>query len=81
MQAKVDVADNTTLDIATRNARTILARAPSNIRVTAGWDRPLTRPIRTAKERALTAIWRRYARRLSAVRIPSSGDASRCTAR
>jgi purine nucleosidase len=41
---------NTTLDRATRNARLILERAGSAAPVFAGWDRPLTRALVTAKE-------------------------------
>ncbi len=41
---------NTTLDSAARNARLVLARAPSEVLVLPGWDRPLTRPLITAKE-------------------------------
>ncbi len=41
---------NTTLERAARNARLILARAPSDARVVAGWDRPLQRALVTAKE-------------------------------
>lgn len=41
---------NTTLDRAVRNARLVLARAPSAAPVLAGWDRPLERPLATAKE-------------------------------
>jgi inosine-uridine nucleoside N-ribohydrolase len=41
---------NTTLDRATRNARLVLARAPSDAPVFAGWDRPLRRALVTAKE-------------------------------
>lgn len=41
---------NTTLDCAARNARLVLARAPSDVLVLPGWDRPLTRPLITAKE-------------------------------
>jgi inosine-uridine nucleoside N-ribohydrolase len=41
---------NTTLERATRNARIVLARAPSAAPVFAGWDRPLIRSLITAKE-------------------------------
>ncbi|MBI1722781.1 MAG: nucleoside hydrolase [Gemmatimonadetes bacterium] len=41
---------NTTLDLAARNARLVLARAPAEPLVLPGWDRPLTRPLVTAKE-------------------------------
>ena len=41
---------NTTLDIATRNARLVLARGGCDAPVRAGWDRPLIRPLVTAKE-------------------------------
>lgn len=41
---------NTTLDRAARNARLVLARAPSAAPVFAGWDRPLRRALVTAKE-------------------------------
>ncbi|MDP3775106.1 MAG: nucleoside hydrolase [Gemmatimonadales bacterium] len=41
---------NTTLDLAARNARIVLARAPAETLVLPGWDRPLTRPLVTAKE-------------------------------
>ena len=41
---------NTTLDRATRNARHVLDRAPSAAPVLPGWDRPLRRPLITAKE-------------------------------
>jgi purine nucleosidase len=41
---------NTTLDRAARNARLVLARAPSDAPVFAGWDRPLRRALVTAKE-------------------------------
>jgi len=41
---------NTTLDRAARNARLVLARAPSAAPVFPGWDRPLRRPLVTAKE-------------------------------
>ena len=41
---------NTTLDRAARNARLVLDRAPSDAPVLAGWDRPLHRPLITAKE-------------------------------
>jgi purine nucleosidase len=41
---------NTTLDRAARNARLVLARGPSAAPVFAGWDRPLARPLITAKE-------------------------------
>jgi purine nucleosidase len=41
---------NTTLDRAVRNARFVLDRAPSDAPVLAGWDRPLRRPLITAKE-------------------------------
>ncbi len=41
---------NTTLDRAARNARLVLARAPSTAPVFAGWDRPLRRALVTAKE-------------------------------
>lgn len=41
---------NTTLDRAARNARLVLARAPSTAPVLTGWDRPLERPLITAKE-------------------------------
>ena len=41
---------NTTLDRAARNARCVLDRAPSDAPVLAGWDRPLRRPLITAKE-------------------------------
>jgi len=41
---------NTTVDRATRNARLVLARAGSAAPVFAGADRPLTRPLITAKE-------------------------------
>ncbi|MEK6769914.1 MAG: nucleoside hydrolase [Gemmatimonadota bacterium] len=41
---------NTTLDLAARNARIALARAPAETLVLPGWDRPLTRPLMTAKE-------------------------------
>lgn len=41
---------NTTLDLAARNARLVLARAPAEPLVLPGWDRPLTRPLITAKE-------------------------------
>ena len=41
---------NTTLDRAARNARLVLDRAPSDAAVLAGWDRPLRRPLITAKE-------------------------------
>jgi purine nucleosidase len=41
---------NTTLDRAVRNARVVLDRAPSDAPILAGWDRPLRRPLITAKE-------------------------------
>lgn len=41
---------NTTLDLAARNARIVLARAPAETLVLPGWDRPLTRPLVTARE-------------------------------
>jgi purine nucleosidase len=41
---------NTTLDRAVRNARVVLDRAPSDAPLFAGWDRPLRRPLITAKE-------------------------------
>lgn len=41
---------NTTLDTAARNARVVLARAPAEVLVLPGWDRPLFRPLVTAKE-------------------------------
>jgi purine nucleosidase len=41
---------NTTLDRATRNARHVLARAGCTAPVFPGWDRPLSRPLVTAKE-------------------------------
>lgn len=41
---------NTTLDLATRNARLVLARAGAEPLVLQGWDRPLERPLVTAKE-------------------------------
>jgi purine nucleosidase len=41
---------NTTLDRAARNARHVLARAGCAAPVFPGWDRPLTRPLVTAKE-------------------------------
>jgi purine nucleosidase len=41
---------NTTLDLAARNARIMLARAGADVRVLQGWDRPLERPLITAKE-------------------------------
>ena len=41
---------NTTLDIAARNARLLLARVPAEPLVLPGWDRPLLRPLVTAKE-------------------------------
>ncbi len=41
---------NTTLDLATRNARLILARAGAEALVLQGWDRPLVRELVTAKE-------------------------------
>jgi len=41
---------NTTLDRATRNARLVLDRVPCDTPVFAGWDRPLRRPLITAKE-------------------------------
>lgn len=41
---------NTTLDRAVRNARYVLARGPSGAPVFAGADRPLVRPLLTAKE-------------------------------
>lgn len=41
---------NTTLDRAARNARLVLARAPSAAPVLIGWDRPLERPLITAQE-------------------------------
>ncbi len=41
---------NTTLERAARNARAVLARAPSGAPVFAGWDRPRRRPLVTAKE-------------------------------
>lgn len=41
---------NTTLERAVRNARLVLSRAPSGAPVFAGWDRPLRRPLVTAKE-------------------------------
>jgi len=41
---------NTTLERATRNARFVLARAPSAAPVLIGWDRPLERPLVIAKE-------------------------------
>lgn len=41
---------NTTLDCATRNARLVLSHAPAETLVLPGWDRPLTRPLVTAKE-------------------------------
>jgi inosine-uridine nucleoside N-ribohydrolase len=41
---------NTTLERATRNARLVLARAPSAAPVFSGWDRPLERPLVVAKE-------------------------------
>ena len=36
---------NTTLERAARNARVVLARAPCDAPVFAGWDRPLYRPV------------------------------------
>ncbi len=41
---------NTTLDRAARNARLVLGRGPSAAPVFPGWDRPLARPLVTAKE-------------------------------
>jgi purine nucleosidase len=41
---------NTTLDLAVRNAGMMLARAGADVRVLQGWDRPLDRPLITAKE-------------------------------
>ena len=41
---------NTTLDLATRNARLVLARAGAEPLVLQGWDRPLERALVTAKE-------------------------------
>jgi purine nucleosidase len=41
---------NTTLDRAVRNARIVLGRVPSEAPVLPGWDRPLRRPLITAKE-------------------------------
>jgi purine nucleosidase len=41
---------NTTLDRAARNARHVLARAGCSVPVFPGWDRPLARPLVTAKE-------------------------------
>jgi inosine-uridine nucleoside N-ribohydrolase len=41
---------NTTLDIATRNARLLMARGGCDAPVRPGWDRPLVRPLVTAKE-------------------------------
>jgi len=41
---------NTTLDLAARNAAIVLARAGADVRVLQGWDRPLQRPLVTAKE-------------------------------
>jgi inosine-uridine nucleoside N-ribohydrolase len=41
---------NTTLECAARNARLVLARAPSAAPVLSGWDRPLERPLVVAKE-------------------------------
>jgi inosine-uridine nucleoside N-ribohydrolase len=41
---------NTTLDRATRNARLVLSRAGCPAPVFPGWDRPLARPLVTAKE-------------------------------
>jgi inosine-uridine nucleoside N-ribohydrolase len=41
---------NTTLDLATRNARLVLARAGAAPLVLQGWDRPLARALITAKE-------------------------------
>ena len=41
---------NTTLERATRNARLVLARAPADVLVLQGSDRPLVRPLVTAKE-------------------------------
>jgi inosine-uridine nucleoside N-ribohydrolase len=41
---------NTTLDLATRNAHLVLARAGAGPLILQGWDRPLERPLVTAKE-------------------------------
>lgn len=41
---------NTTLDLAARNARLVLERAPAEVLVLPGWDRPLGRPLVTARE-------------------------------
>ena len=41
---------NTTLDLATRNAKLVLARAGAGPLVLLGWDRPLERALVTAKE-------------------------------
>jgi inosine-uridine nucleoside N-ribohydrolase len=41
---------NTTLDYAARNARLVLSRAPAEVLVLQGSDRPLSRPLVTAKE-------------------------------
>jgi len=41
---------NTTLDRATRNVRHVLARAGCSVPVFPGWDRPLAKPLVTAKE-------------------------------
>ena len=41
---------NTTLDIATRNARLVMSRGGCDAAVRPGWDRPLVRPLVTAKE-------------------------------
>lgn len=41
---------NTTLDLATRNARLVLARAPADLPLFPGCDRPLRRPLVTAKQ-------------------------------
>ena len=44
------VYGNTTLDLGTRNSKLVLSRAPSSATVSAGADRPLRRPLVTAKE-------------------------------
>ena len=50
LRAVTVVYGNTTLDLATRNAKLVLSRAPSATTVTAGCDRPLRRPLVTARE-------------------------------
>jgi len=44
------VYGNTTLERGVRNAQLVLDRAPSAVAVHAGWDRPLNKPLVTAKE-------------------------------